>query len=174
MVFRGICSAMLVLFVMAGTAQAQDYCREFSRDVRIGDRIQPGYGTACMQPDGSWKIKSDDNPRAQLQEGRQTRSGTVYYQQPRTGYYVERPSTRIYSSESYGYGYGTGGSSLYIGSGPAYYPNYGYGRYGQYYYGDRNRYRWGDDYQRDGFYRYHHNPGWEQHWNHHRRALGRR
>lgn len=32
------------------------YCREYSQQVRIGNQIQESYGTACMQPDGSWKI----------------------------------------------------------------------------------------------------------------------
>lgn len=31
------------------------YCREYSQTVRIGDQIQESYGTACLQPDGSWK-----------------------------------------------------------------------------------------------------------------------
>ena len=32
------------------------YCREYSQQVRVGGRIQESYGTACLQPDGSWKI----------------------------------------------------------------------------------------------------------------------
>jgi surface antigen len=32
------------------------YCREFTQQVRIGQRIQESYGTACLQPDGSWQI----------------------------------------------------------------------------------------------------------------------
>lgn len=32
------------------------YCREYSQQIRIGDQVQESYGTACMQPDGSWKI----------------------------------------------------------------------------------------------------------------------
>lgn len=32
------------------------YCREYSQLVRIGNRIQESYGTACLQPDGSWHI----------------------------------------------------------------------------------------------------------------------
>lgn len=37
-------------------AQAGDYCREYTRTVYIGNRAQDAYGTACMQPDGSWMI----------------------------------------------------------------------------------------------------------------------
>ncbi len=32
------------------------YCREYSQQVRIGGQVQESYGTACLQPDGSWKI----------------------------------------------------------------------------------------------------------------------
>ena len=32
------------------------YCREFDQKVTIGGQTQSAYGTACQQPDGSWKI----------------------------------------------------------------------------------------------------------------------
>jgi surface antigen len=32
------------------------YCREFSQQVTVGGRVQESYGTACLQPDGSWRI----------------------------------------------------------------------------------------------------------------------
>jgi surface antigen len=32
------------------------YCREYQQTVTIGGRPQQSYGTACRQPDGSWKI----------------------------------------------------------------------------------------------------------------------
>jgi surface antigen len=32
------------------------YCREFQTTVTIGGQQQPAYGTACQQPDGSWKV----------------------------------------------------------------------------------------------------------------------
>jgi surface antigen len=34
------------------------YCREYRQDVVIGGEKQQAYGTACRQPDGSWKIQS--------------------------------------------------------------------------------------------------------------------
>ena len=33
------------------------YCREFQQTVVIGGRQEDAYGTACRQPDGSWKIQ---------------------------------------------------------------------------------------------------------------------
>lgn len=32
------------------------YCREYSQSITVGNKTQQGYGTACRQPDGSWKI----------------------------------------------------------------------------------------------------------------------
>ncbi len=34
------------------------YCREYTSDVVIGGRRERSYGTACRQPDGSWKVVS--------------------------------------------------------------------------------------------------------------------
>ena len=36
--------------------QTGAYCREFQHAVKVNGRIQKAYGTACQQPDGSWKI----------------------------------------------------------------------------------------------------------------------
>jgi surface antigen len=32
------------------------YCREYQQEVVVGGRRQQGYGQACRQPDGSWKV----------------------------------------------------------------------------------------------------------------------
>lgn len=32
------------------------YCREFTQKITVAGKTQDGYGTACRQPDGSWKI----------------------------------------------------------------------------------------------------------------------
>jgi hypothetical protein len=36
---------------------ARQGCREFNTPVVIGGQEQSAYGTACLQPDGSWKIE---------------------------------------------------------------------------------------------------------------------
>jgi len=32
------------------------YCREYQAQVIVGGVPQPSYGTACQQPDGSWRV----------------------------------------------------------------------------------------------------------------------
>ncbi len=39
-----------------GYATDGAYCREFQQTVTVGTRTQEAYGTACRQPDGSWKM----------------------------------------------------------------------------------------------------------------------
>lgn len=34
------------------------YCREFQQTITVGGQSEEAYGTACRQPDGSWKIVS--------------------------------------------------------------------------------------------------------------------
>lgn len=36
--------------------EEEPYCREFQREVIIDGKPERAYGTACLQPDGSWKI----------------------------------------------------------------------------------------------------------------------
>ena len=42
--------------VRDGTASNGQYCREYQHTVVIDGKSQNAYGTACRQPDGSWKI----------------------------------------------------------------------------------------------------------------------
>ena len=44
--------------VPAAVYQTSDgrYCREFQQTIVVGGREEQGHGTACRQPDGSWKI----------------------------------------------------------------------------------------------------------------------
>lgn len=43
-------------------------CREFTQTITIAGQKQPAYGTACRQPDGSWKIVADEpRPSAPVQ-----------------------------------------------------------------------------------------------------------
>ena len=61
--------------MLAGVAKADDghiyknkghgkYCREYQKTVTIGNHIEKAYGTACLQPDGSWEMVSNaDKPK---------------------------------------------------------------------------------------------------------------
>ena len=40
----------------AYTASSGQVCREFQQTVTVGGKSEQAYGTACRQPDGSWKI----------------------------------------------------------------------------------------------------------------------
>ena len=44
--------------VRDGYTNSGRYCREFQTEVTVGGREENGYGTACRQEDGSWKIVS--------------------------------------------------------------------------------------------------------------------
>lgn len=33
-----------------------EYCREYQQSVTVGGRTETAYGTACRQPDGTWRI----------------------------------------------------------------------------------------------------------------------
>jgi surface antigen len=39
-----------------GRAGNGDYCREYQQTITVGGKQQSAYGTACRQPDGSWKV----------------------------------------------------------------------------------------------------------------------
>lgn len=38
----------------------QHYCREYQTTVTVGGKVRQAYGTACRQPDGTWKIESQN------------------------------------------------------------------------------------------------------------------
>ena len=71
---RMMVMGFLALCVVAGLPRASaqaagrdrdnnDYCREYTRTVYIGNRQQDAYGTACLQPNGDWKIVDEDDSR---------------------------------------------------------------------------------------------------------------
>ena len=48
-------------------APKEEYCREYTREVVVDGRPARAYGQACRQPDGSWRIVSEQQPVAELQ-----------------------------------------------------------------------------------------------------------
>jgi hypothetical protein len=98
-------------------------CREFTKTVTIGGTQQQAYGTACRQPDGTWKLaQQEQQPTEQRYVPQQQapvivaapppRVVYVYpepYYQPRP-YYYEPYGWRPYRpGPSFGFGYGFGG-----------------------------------------------------------------
>lgn len=84
-----------------------DYCREYTRTIYVGGQAQQGYGTACQQPDGSWKIISGDGVGQSIAPSYIIEQPVVYYQEPprnvyrTTRYYAPRDS---YTSLSISFG----------------------------------------------------------------------
>jgi surface antigen len=42
--------------IREGRTTTGQYCREFAQTINVGGRIEQATGTACQQPDGSWRI----------------------------------------------------------------------------------------------------------------------
>ncbi len=60
-IMLGLPVTLAATFILSAAAPKQanasdSYCREYTRSVYIGGRREEAYGTACMQPDGSWMI----------------------------------------------------------------------------------------------------------------------
>jgi surface antigen len=36
--------------------QQGSYCREYTQELRVGNQVREAYGTACLQPDGTWRV----------------------------------------------------------------------------------------------------------------------
>lgn len=50
-------TSVIALAGYASAAEAQSYCREYTKAVMVGGQMQPGYGLACLQPDGAWEMQ---------------------------------------------------------------------------------------------------------------------
>lgn len=130
---------VLIMAATGLTSEAQassysnsDYCREYTRTIYVGGKPQQGYGTACQQADGSWKIISGDNVGQTIAPTYFVEQPVVYYQEPvrnvyRTSYYAPRPA---YSS-----------LSISIGSRGGHDWNRGHGKWRGNSYGHRNDYK---------------------------------
>lgn len=61
-----VIAALTALSATAAEASiyTTSYCREYTQTVRVGGVLQPSYGTACMQPDGSWEMVGNPQPVA--------------------------------------------------------------------------------------------------------------
>lgn len=86
----------------ASNAYDAGYCREYTRTIHVGGRPQEGYGTACLQPDGSWRITAGDDVGQTISPAYIVEQPVVYIQEParnvyRTTHYGPRPSYTSFS-----------------------------------------------------------------------------
>jgi hypothetical protein len=86
----GLFLAPLAFF--AQPAEAGDYCREYQKTIRVGGQYQSGYGTACMQPDGSWMIVSTRGSVDPFDDLR--RQNVILVSDERPVYYTYGPTFR--------------------------------------------------------------------------------
>jgi hypothetical protein len=76
-------------------------CREFQRTIIIGGREEQGYGTACRQTDGTWRIVAGQTAAAAPVEQRTT----VYVREAPRPYYPYYPYYPYGYYAPWGYGY---------------------------------------------------------------------
>ncbi len=89
-----LAGAVLAPFLFAAApAEAREYCREYNKSITVGGRYESGYGTACMQPDGSWMIVETRGTVDPFDELRRERDVVIIADQ-RPVYYNYGPSYR--------------------------------------------------------------------------------
>jgi len=76
-------------------------CREFQETIVIGGREEQGYGTACRQPDGTWRIVTAERSAPPTVE----RHTTVYPREAPRTYYRPYYPHGYYDPWGYGYPY---------------------------------------------------------------------
>jgi len=57
----GVVALAAIFTTSSALANSGAYCREYTERFQIGGRTQQGYGTACLQPDGSWEKQQAQN-----------------------------------------------------------------------------------------------------------------
>lgn len=90
------------LLTAGAAAHAEDkpYCREYTQTFTIAGKTQKGYGTACLQPDGSWQIISQkDDAKAEAHEAEADQPDMHYVVKEQRVYIVPvvHRHTRIHS-----------------------------------------------------------------------------
>ncbi|HEX2859408.1 MAG TPA: hypothetical protein VHP58_04335 [Alphaproteobacteria bacterium] len=128
--------ATAALTLLAGAAGAQnistrdsttggDYCREYTQTFTIAGKTQKGYGTACLQPDGSWQLQNSEPAEVAAPAAP---ASPDYAPQPSIGYVVQDDNVYITPPEPFVVG------TVFIGGerhhfGPGFRPYHHGGRY---------------------------------------------
>lgn len=111
--------ALVPLFFVQA-AEAREYCREYNKSIRVGGRVESGYGTACYQPDGSWMIVDSSGTVDPFDDLRRADPNVILVSE-RPVYYTYGPSLRpvnYYRPAPHFYGrprYYNSGVSFYFG-----------------------------------------------------------
>ncbi len=95
-----------------------EQCREYQRTITIGGKTETAYGTACRQPDGTWKTQGDlKSADGSTSKSTTTKDTHPYrgYPDRHYGYYSHH--RRYYSPFFFGFGYGSHGGSIGYGVG---------------------------------------------------------
>jgi hypothetical protein len=66
---------------VAPVAETQN-CREFTAPIRVGNVEREGYGRACQQPDGTWRIAAPSETQQASVPQHTTTYSTSYYPAP--------------------------------------------------------------------------------------------
>ena len=101
-----IAALAAIPFMFSANAQARDYCREYTKTIRIGGKIEVGYGEACRRDGGVWEIVKLGGPEPAREKVRERIYDDLYdrdtrivivdrYYAPYGHYYKAR---RYYSS----------------------------------------------------------------------------
>ena len=96
----------------AADKSATGPCREFQETIMIDGKPQRAYGTACRQPDGTWKkVAMSDKPTTEAPVS------SFPYQGP--GGYAAYPRyyPRYYPRHHFGFGFGVGHHHSHFGYG---------------------------------------------------------
>ncbi len=119
----GTILSLAALAFVPGQAEAAydtSYCREYTRTVTIGNRLQDAYGTACQQRNGDWIIVGEGldvlnngaNVSYVVNDGGRyiEPQRVVYYTPAQVNVYRYRPVTPTFvwygGSKRYNYNYG--------------------------------------------------------------------
>lgn len=124
LIVSGAFLASFMFLPSEAQAYGNEYCREYTRTVYIGARTQEAYGTACLQPDGSWMIVGEGPMRATggitdvdyvIHDSRRDimPPRVVYYNSPTIVHtrpnYVWYPAARNYQRGGFTISYANGG-----------------------------------------------------------------
>lgn len=106
-------------------ASNDSYCREFTSPIRVGGVLQQGYGTTCMQPDGSWQVVQQPVAQPYPTGYQQSVTPVQYVQAPPVVQYVPayyprpyyRPYRPYYSPVSLSFSWSNWGRNDWHGGG---------------------------------------------------------